>query len=328
MKQSKRFFWILVFVFTAVLSFSQQKPKQPPWYKPLSLYADLTGHVTWDFNEGAKGGWIDWVYFSSSLNFSHFRFVFADQLRFYDNGIVINYLEQAYLNLFHVFTQSKKVIPKDTRVYLKLGLIKWQPTYTDIVLVSEKYMSEYLSPENTPVIGAGAGIILPLIKKNMLLIQVDDLAGYYLGTTVFTNVVKNAFLQGNLTLYKKLSVHAQAGLADGYSKVFNYGYLEYEPKIEQLYCDFRVGYLPGYESNPWGIGISVRRPFNFVELGAYYQYRFGWDIHNAQIAGFTFRFLKPQKLVEIWNAYNFWYNFYNNTFYFNIPIIRINLGLK
>jgi hypothetical protein len=254
--------------------------------------------------------------------------VLSDQLRFYDNGTIVNVWEQAYINFSHVFTKPTKVPFRGTRIYLKAGLIKWQPSYTDIVLVSEKYMKDYMSPDNQPIYGIGFGFWLPLFKNNLLNLQFDDLLGVPQGSTVIVNSVKNAFIQGNLTLYKKLSVHAQAGLADGYTKVLNYAYLQYAPKIESLFCEFRFGYLPGYERNPWGISVSVRRPFNFVELGAYYQYRLNWDPNAPQIAGFTFRFLKPEKLVQIWYAYNFWYNFYDNTFYCNLPIIRINIGFK
>jgi hypothetical protein len=309
------------------LSYPQIQPKKPSWIKPLSLYADIHGHLTWHFDEGINGAWVDWINFSSNLSFRFFNIVLSDQVRFYDNSTIINVWEQAYINFSHVFYKSK-IIPNRTSIYLKAGLIKWQPTYTDIVLVSEKYMTDYMSPYNRPLYGAGFGFFLPVLKNNLLNLQFDDLMGWYQDSAGFTNSVKNAFLQGNLTLYKKLSIHAQAGLADGYTKVLNYAYLEYEPKIESLFLDFRLGYLPGYENTPWGISVYVRRPFNYVELGAYYQYRIGWDPQAAQIAGFTFRFLKPEKLVEIWNAYNFWYNFYDNTFYCNIPFIRINLGFK
>jgi hypothetical protein len=317
-----------LFFLGSILSIAQQKPEKRPWYKPVSLYADARGHVTWHFEEGINGGWVDWLNFNANLTFPYYSIVFSDQLSFYDDGTIINQWEQAYLNLFYFFTKARAFPQPGTRVSLKLGMIKWQPSYTDVVLVSEKYMSDYFSPENRPVYGACFGLYLPLVKKNMLNIRFDDLMGWYQDSENFTNEVKNAYLQGNLTIYKNLSIHAQAGLADGYTKVFNYGYLEYEPRIENLLFDFRLGYLPGYESTPWGISIEVRRPFNYVELGGYYQYRIGWDPHAAQIAGFTFRFLKPKTLVDIWNSYNFWYNFYDNTFYFNIPFIRINLGYK
>lgn len=325
--RTPRFLFVLFFLLLLFSSFSQEPLKKVHFFKPLYLYADINSHVTWHLDEGMKGGWMDWINFSSNLTFRNFSIVLSDQVRFYDNGVVVNYWEQAYVNLFHYFSRNK-FPPRGTRVYLKLGLIKWQSTYTDIILMSEKYMADYLSPENRPLYGAGAGFYIPLIRKNILNAQFDDLMGWYQDSPHFTNMVKNAFLQGNLTIYKKLSVHAQAGLGDGYSKVLHYAYIAYKPKIESLYFDLRLGYLPGYESTPWGISIEVRRPFNFVELGGYYQYRFGWDPHAPQIAGFTFRFLKPKILVDIWNSYNFWYNFYDNTFYFSIPIIRFNLGFK
>jgi hypothetical protein len=317
----------LLFFFLVNVSFSQVVQKKLLWYKPLSLYADVHGHLTWHFNEGVHGAWMDWLYLSSNLTFPLFNIVLSDQVRFYNYHTFINVWEQAYIHFSDVINKSR-VIPSGTRVYLKAGLITWQPTYSDIVLVSEKYMKEYMSPYNRPLYGFGFGFYLPLIKNNILFVQFDELMGYYKYPSNLTYTVKNAFVQANVTLYKRLSIHAQAGLADGYTRKLNYVYLEYAPRIESLFCEFRLGYLSGYESTPWGISIYLRRPFNYVELGAYYQYRINWPHDAPQIAGFTFRFLKPEKLVEIMNAYNFWYNFYDNTFYCNIPFIRINLGFK
>ena len=205
--------------------------------------------------------------------------------------------------------------------------MRWLPKYTDMVLVSEKFYDDFFNPDNSTFVGFGAGFSVPLLKKNRLVAKFNGISGDVFEHGIPASI-KDAYLQGNLPINFNISFFAQVGIADGFQHFVNCAFLQYKPSYENLAFDFKLGKLPAYDKTPYGLSIQVSRKFNYVELGAFYQLRIDQDPKMPQIAGFTFRFIKPKKLVGLWNTYSFWYNFYENSFMFNVPLLKFNIIYK
>lgn len=338
---------MLLTQFVSGTAYCQEKSQKPGIFRPVSWYAEIGSRFNYSFNEERPDQLINFFNIYSNLSFRHFNLVYSDLIYTSAPETGNTNFRLAYLDINRKITKSKW-IPKETRAYVKAGLLRWTPSYTDFVLISERYIDDFISDRNAPYLGVASGVKVPILKHGRLTATIDAISGdlidqevpvsirnAHLQTQVqlFSNKEKNFALWGEENdstkrFFSELSLSAQGGIADGYNDIFNYAFLAYELTYQQFSIELRGGRLPAFEQSPYGFGIYANRTFKYIKLGAYYQYRLNREIGTGQIAGFSFRIIRPQRLVEFWNAFNFWYNIYDNTFMFNVPLIRINMDFK
>ncbi|MCD4665168.1 MAG: hypothetical protein K8R68_07845 [Bacteroidales bacterium] len=319
---------ILTIILTGIyLNIFAQTTDKSDFFRLKSWNFQAGSHVNRKISDEFNNKWIDRVQFNSTISFRSFNIISSDVIYVSENQNHLSEFFQTYVQIPKTFYKSR-FIPKGTKIYINAGLMRWLPKYTDMVLISEKFYNDFFNPDNSTFVGFGAGFSVPLLKKNRLVAKFNGISGDIFDQKNMPASIKDAYLQGNLPIYTNISLFAQVGIADGFQHIVNCAFLQYRPSYDKLAFNFKLGKLPGYDKTPYGLSVQVSRKFNYVELGAFYQIRMNQDPNMPQIAGFTFSFIKPKKLVEIWNTYSFWYNFYENTFMFNVPLLKINLLYK
>ncbi|MBK8563785.1 MAG: hypothetical protein IPN76_10705 [Saprospiraceae bacterium] len=196
------------------------------------------------------------------------------------------------------------------------------PSLSDPRLIAEN-IEKYFTPES--FYGGSIQARMPIDRKEILTAYIGAHSGDILGGKV-SPAVQDAYVMLKLPLIKNIAFDAQFGKYQGSVHFVNYCYLNYKPQVEKVNFDLRAGKLLALDKSPYGVHVGLTRPFHFIEIGGYYQWRLNM-VGDRQIFGFTWRFLKPQKLVEIMNAYNFIYDTNTNTLRFIIPFINLNVKL-
>jgi hypothetical protein len=285
---------------------------------------DVNGDGKWELEEGLGGKWVDEIRFLGAVELSdEWRIVAVDEMRFDDNT-TSNALTRAFIHYHKVFKFNKEKIgvPQSVSINVKAGLLEWYPSLNDPRLVAEN-IDKYFNPES--FYGSSVQVRVPIDKKELLTAYVGAHTGDVLDASV-KPALQDAYLILRLPLVKNTLINAQFGRYQGSKHLVNFCYLQYKPKVELVTFDVRAGKLPALDQSPYGIHIGVSRPFKFIEIGGYYQRRIDM-IGNKQIFGVTWRFLKPKKLVEVMNTYNFLYDSNSNTLRFIIPFIHLNINI-
>jgi hypothetical protein len=303
---------------------NSQNTSPPKFYQPTGFGLDLNGDGKWEIPEGLKGKWVDEFRLMAWLDLpKHLKLVGVDEMRF-DKGIRSNRLTRLYLNYANVIRpkQSKKLIPSSIFLDMSAGLLEWYPKLNDPRLVAEN-IDKYFSPES--FYGSSLYARMQFGTKERFSACVGAHTGDLFGGST-KPALYDAYLIYKQPFIKNFGLQTQVGRFQGSIHLVNYAYLYYSPSVEKMNFEFRAGKLPGIDRAPYGLHIGLKRAFNYLELGGYYQKRLNYT-ENRQIFGFTWRFLKPKALVDVMNTYNFMYDTNAKTLRFLLPVVRLNVNL-
>jgi hypothetical protein len=313
--------WLLFLLIAG--AFAQTTIQQKPiGFKGFSF--DMSGDGKWEFDEGFGGKWVDEVRFTGAADLTEkWRVVAVDEMRFDDNR-TSNNLTRVFIQYHNIFRFNKEKVlaPQSVSINLKAGLLEWYPALNDPRLVAEN-IDKYFNPQS--FYGSSIQVRVPIDKKEILTAYLGAHTGDVLDASV-KPALQDAYLMIKVPVVKNTQINAQVGKYQGSKHLVNFCYLQYKPTVELVTFDLRAGKLPALDQSPYGVHIGVIRPFKFIEIGGYYQRRLNM-IGTKQIFGVTWRFLKPKKLVEVMNTYNFLYDSNTNTLRFIIPFIHLNVKI-
>lgn len=308
-----------------VCVFSQDSIKHTAFIIPQSTEISVRSNFHWFLNDGFDTNFTDQMYVQVSLKYSsNFEFVVINKSKWINNFLQ-NKFSDVYLNYHNNFKANANipVFKYGTFLNLKIGVIEWYPTYTNIQLILAN-ADKFINPDQ--IYGASITSITPLTSDNSLTIHLSAHTGDLIHKKLNPELLD---LYTNYTKIFKynLGLATQIGIAQGSQHVVNFAHILYQPKIEKMQFDFKLGKLPTIDESPYGIHVGFTRTFKYISIGGYYEKRLN-QTAGTKIGGISWSIIGPPKLAKFVSAFNWIYDFNTNTIWMWIPILRIDIKNK
>ncbi len=291
-------------------------------FSSYTTILDISSNFHWRLADGINTNFVDKFKLNARFIFNkNIQFVFEDRIR-YENKNIKNKFADFYLNY------TKRIKPNfeiplfnyGTRLDIKLGIIEWIPTYTNIQLILEN-AEQFVNPSH--IYGATLKSTTPLNAGNDLNLHFDAHTGDLLYNDIDAEIV-NLFLDFRKTFKRQVGADIQAGLAQGSQHTLNFAYIFYTPQVENVSFTIKTGKLPSYDESPYGIHLGFMRKFKYIAVGAYYERRIDQNT-KGEIAGISWSIIGPPALTKLVSTFNFYYDFNMDTIWMWLPLFNMSI---
>lgn len=313
------------YVFGTKPVYSQDTLKKVPFFIPQSTSFRVHSNFHWFMYKGVNGKWADQMDIDARLKYTrNIDVIVKNKTR-----MVNDKLENKFSNIYLTYNSHLKenakipIFKYGSLLSIKAGMLEWIPTYTNVQLILEN-VEKFINPSR--IYGGSIVSISPLTGDKALNLHFGAHTGDLLYKKVKPELL-NLYLNYTKTIKYSLGLSAQVGIAQGSKHVVNYAYLLYQPKLEEMQFDIRMGKLPSIDQAPYGVHIGFTRKFKYVLLGGYYEKRLN-QVAKEQIAGIQWGIVGPPKLVKLVNTFCMFYDFNTTTLWMWIPLIQIDIRHK
>lgn len=305
--------------------FSQGAAKQTPFFVPQSAMFGAYSNFHWFLNDGFDANFTDHLYLRASLKYGrNFELVVINKTKFKSDSHQ-NKFSDIYCNYRGNIKDNARVpiFRYGTYLNLKIGVIEWYPTYTNVQLILEN-AEKFINPSQ--IYGGSIISITPLTRDKSLNINIGAHTGDLMHNDLDAELV-NLFLNYTKKFKYSLGVSTQVGIAQGSRHVVNFAQVLYQPRLEKMQFDIRIGKLPTNDETPYGIHLGINRTFKYISLGGYYERRLNQET-KGEIAGISWNIIGPPKLAKFVSTFNLFYDFNTNTIWMWIPLLKIDIQYK
>lgn len=315
---------IVVFLCPASISllFSQDTTQKRSVFLPQQATFNNNLNFRWFLNDGFNAQFIEQMYNGVRFQFSNNIDVFVQHKTFFAGDSVRHVLSDVRLSYYKLFTPSDNipVLSNGAILDVKLGMFEWFPTYSNVQQIIEN-ADKFIYPSK--IYGGSILLNSPLTKDQSLRFQFAAHSGDLINKELDPELL-DVFLNYTRLFKYEIGVSAQVGQAQGSQHVVNYAHLLFQPKIEKLSFNVKLGKLPTYDNTPYGFHIGLSREFKYVLLGGYYERRLNQDT-KGHIAGFSWHIKGPPALAKFVSTFSFIYDINSNTVWMWIPLLKIDI---
>lgn len=320
-----RNFILLIYIFFIAeikYIYSQDTIEKMPFLIPQTTSFNVNSNFHWFISDGINTNFTDQMYVRANLKYSrNFELVVINKTKL-KNDTLQNKFSDIYFSYRNNFKANEEipVFKYGSLMNIKVGILEWYPSFTNVQLILEN-AEKYMNPPQ--IFGGSINSNTPLTRDRSLIINL----GAHTGDLINKKLDPELYdLNMNYTKIFKynLGISAQVGIAQGSQHLVNYAHILYQPKLEKMQIDVKIGKLPAYDVTPYGIHLGVTRKFKYISLGGYYEKRLNQNI-NGEIAGITWSIIGPPKLAKFVSTFNFFYDFNTNTIWMWIPIMKIDI---
>ncbi len=304
---------------------AQDSLKNVPFFIPQTTSLNVNSNFHWFISESTEKKLVDQIYIRAKIKYSkNIQFIVTNKIK-YKNYKWQNKISDIYLNYTNTFNDKNKFffLKNGTYLNLKIGKQEWHPTYTNVQLILEN-AEQFVNPSQ--IYGGSIILKMPLTKEKSLNFNFSA----HTGDLIYNNLaaeILDIYLNYTKILEIKLGMSAQIGIAQGSKHIVNFAHLLYQPELEKIKFDIKLGKLQTYDETPYGIHIGLKRKFKYLSLGGYFEKRINQNT-KGNIAGIQWNIIGPPKLAKFISTFNFTYDFNTNTVWMWIPIIKIDIQHK
>jgi len=325
--KKRKYLLLVFFTYLSGITFgySQDSTKHVPFFIPQSTSFGISSNFHWFLNDGLKGDFTDQMYIQANLKYSrNFEFVIVNKTKS-KNGSLQNKFSDIYFNYRNNFKANDKIpiFKYGSFVNLKVGIIEWYPTFTNVQLILEN-AEKFNNPSQ--IYGASMVSSTPLTKDKSLNVHLGAHTGDLINNNLNAELL-DLYMNFTKIFKYNLGVSAQVGIAQGSKHVVNFAHLLYQPKIEKVQFDIKMGKLPTNDQTPYGIHLGATRKFKYISLGGYYERRLDQNT-RGEIAGISWNIIGPPKLAKFVSTFNLFYDFNTNTIWMWIPLLKIDINYR
>ncbi len=308
------------------LSFSQDSTKHTPFFFPKSISFAASSNFHWYLNDGLKGDFTDQMYLQANLKYGrNLDFVIINKTKS-RNGSVNNRFSDVYFNYRNNLkaNANRPIFKYGLFLNLKIGVIEWYPTFTNVQMILEN-AEKFINPSQ--IYGGSIVSTIPITSDRSLNVHLGAHSGDLIHNNKLDAELLDLYLNYTKVFKYNLGVSAQIGIAQGSKHVVNFAHLLYQPKLEKVQFDVKMGKLPTIDQSPYGIHIGATRNFKYISLGGYYERRIDQNT-KGEIAGVTWNIIGPPKLAKFVSTFNLFYDFNTNTIWMWIPLLKIDINYR
>lgn len=304
---------------------AQDSIKKLPFFIPRSTTIDLNTNFHWFMHKGLNSKWTDQMYINARFKYTrNIDIVIVNKTKSVNDKLE-NTFSDIYINYRNDFKANDKIplFKYGSYLDLKIGMLEWFPTFTNVQLILEN-VDKYINPSH--IYGGSVLSRTPLTRDKSLNFQLAAHTGDLIYNDLDPELL-DLYLNYTKIFIYKLGISAQIGRAQGSKDFVNFAHIIYQPKLEEIQMDIKVGKLPTYEETPYGFHIGFSRNFKYISLGGYYEKRIDQNT-KGNIAGVQWSIIGPPKLAKFVNTFNVFYDFNTTTLWMWIPIIKIDIQHK
>ena len=316
---------ILAYLSGTTIVFSQDSIKHTPFFIPQSLSFNVNSNFHWYVNDGINTNFTDQMFVRADLKYSrNFDLIIINKTKSYNSDLQ-NRFSDAYFNYRNNFKAdaSIPIFRYGSYLDLKVGVIEWYPTFTNVQLILEN-AEKFLNPPQ--IYGGSLVSRTPLTNDRSLNVHLSAHTGDLINHKLDPQLL-DLYLNYTKLFKYQLGISTQVGIAQGSKHVVNFAQILYQPKLENMQLDFKLGKLPTYDETPYGIHLGFTRKFKFISLGGYYERRLDQNT-KGEIAGVQWSIVGPPKLAQLVSTFNLFYDFNTNTVWMWVPLIKIDISYK
>ena len=316
---------ILMYLISMAYSLAQTPAKQTPFFIPQSATFSANANFHWYLNDGIDANICDQIHLRAELKYrNNLSLVILNKTNFKGN-YRNNKFSDIYFAFFKSFRSNKKipVFKYGTSLNLKVGVIEWYPSFTNVQLILEN-AEKFINPPQ--IYGGSLVSVTPLTNNKALTFHFGGHTGNLINHTLDAELL-DFYLNYTKVIKYDLGVAVQAGRAQGSQHIVNFANITYQPKLENLKFDIKAGKLPSVDQSPYGVHLGIVRTFKYIALGGYYEKRI--DQHTrSEIAGIYWNIIGPPKLAKLISTFNLFYDFNTNRIWMWVPLIKLNIKYK
>jgi hypothetical protein len=322
-----RRFIVLIFILVVIKNISAQDSikSKVPFFIPQKTSFCINSNFHWFISDGINSDFTDQMYVRANLKYTpNIELVIINKTKL-ENDTLLNRFSDLYFEYRKYFKANAKIpiFKYGSFLNIKLGMLEWYPLYTNTQLILEN-AEKFMNPPQ--IFGGSINSVVPLTRDRSLKTNLAAHTG-----DLINKKLEPELLDFNVNYTKifkyNFGISAQVGIAQGSRHFVNYAHLLYQPKLENVQFDFKIGKLLAYDVTPYGIHLGINRKFKYISLGGYYEKRLNQST-KGEIAGINWCVIGPPKLAKFMSAFNCFYDFNTNTIWMWIPILKIDIQHK